>query len=277
MESQPSNFIKKSAGGFRATRFYLPGNVKMERVRELTEILRRICAGEQIEKVVEQTKQFLVAVGPRDLALAERTLFESGHSVSYLDRLCETHLRIFGNRFSGVKYQLSPNHIIAKLLAEHELLLCFVADLEDVNYTVRRMRHCTTVSAEFRKIAHIAGHFAGFNEHRELEDEIIFPELDRRGCYGPLAMVKAEHLCIDISTSRFLELVGMAEGMDFRQFRPQLAQIVDFLVPAMREHVFKENNIFFPIALEVIDDAGAWERVRGLCDQIGYCSMHSGL
>lgn len=277
MVPQPFNFVTRPVGGTRAAQFYFPGAAVMERVRQLTEILRRICAGEELQKVVEQTKQFLVAVGPRDLALAERTLFQSGYSVSYLQRLCATHLQLFGNRFSRVKAQLPPNHILAKLLAEHELMLCFAADLEDVNYAIRRMKHCSTVSAEFRKLAHIASHLAGLDEHMELEDEIIFPELEKRGCYGPLAMIKAEHLCLDVSTGGLLELIGLAEGMDFHRFRPELARIVEFLVPSMREHIFKENNIFFPVALEIIDDVGVWERIKALCDLTGYCCLHSGL
>jgi len=249
----------------------------MERVERLILILRRICAGEEIEKVVEQTKQFLVTVEPRDLIQAEQCFFESGYSISYLERLCATHLQLFGTRFSRVKAQLSPNHIMAKLLAEHELILCFIADLEDVNYAIQRMKHCSTVSTEFRKLAHLAAHLAGLDEHRELEDEIIFTELERRDCYGPLAMIKAEHLCLDISTGKLLELIGLAEGMDFSRFRPDLARVVEFLVPSTREHIFKENNIFFPIALEIVDDAGVWERIKGICDQIGYCCLHSGL
>ena len=277
MIQQPFNFLTGKMGGIRATHFYFPGTAVMERVERLTRILRRICGGEDIEKVVEQTKQFLVTIEPKDLIQAERCFFESGYSVSYLEHLCATHLQLFGTRFSRVKDQLSPNHILAKLLAEHELILCFVADLEDVNYAIHRMKHCSTTSTEFRKLAHVAGHLAGLDEHKELEDEVIFTELQRRDCYGPLAMIKAEHLCLDISTGRLLELVGMAEGMNFSQFRPQLAQTVDFLVPSMREHIFKENNIFFPVALEIIDDAGVWERIRGLCDQMGYCSLHNGL
>jgi DUF438 domain-containing protein len=277
MIQQPFNFVTNKVGGIRAAHFYFTGNAIMEKVRKLTGILRRICAGEDIERVVEQTKQFLVTVEPRDLTQAERSFFASGYSVSYLERLCATHLQIFGSRFSRIRAHLSPNHILTKLLAEHELILCFVADLEDVNYAIGRMKHCSTVSTEFRKLAHVAGHLVGLDEHKELEDEVIFTELERRDCCGPLAMIKAEHLCLDISTGRLLELVGMAEGMNFSQFRPQLAQIVEFLVPSMREHIFKENNIFFPVALEILEDAGVWERIKSLCDQVCYCCLHNSL
>jgi DUF438 domain-containing protein len=87
-------------------------------------------------------------------------------------------------------------------------------------------------------------------------------------------MVKAEHLCLDLSTDELLELITTAEQIDFKQFQLGLARIVQFLVPAMREHIFKENNIFFPVALEIINEPGAWEGLKSLCDQIGYCCLH---
>ncbi len=266
-----------SLGGFRATQFAFMEAALMEKVEHLTEILRRICDGEDIERVVEQTKQFLVAVEPRELAIAELIMFQSSYSVSYLRRICVSHLQLFGSRFSEIKAQLPPNHLIAKLLAEHGLMLCLIADLEDVNYAIRKMKSCSTVGVEFRKLAHITSHLTGLNEHREMEDEIIFMELENRGCYGLLAMVKAEHLCLDVSTEELLELIALAEEMDFMQFRSELARIVEFIVPAMREHIFKENNIFFPITLEVINDTGVWKKIKDLCDQIGYCCLHSSI
>jgi DUF438 domain-containing protein len=253
------------------------GDTLMERIKELTEILRSICEGQAIEKVVELKKQFLVAIEPRDLALAELSLFESSFSVSYLERICDIHLRLFGSSFSWAKVQLPPNHVVAKLLAEHALLLCLMADLEDVKYEIRKLKSCSTVTTEFRKLAHITSHLMGFDEHREMEDELVFLELEKRGCYGLLAMIKAEHLCLDVSTEELLELIASAEEMDFKKFGPELCRIVEFLVPSMREHIFKENNIFFPIALEVIGDPGVWKRIKSLCDQIGYCCLHSGL
>ena len=290
MREQHKKPVHKPAGGIKATHFYSTGaarpkspdpsrtasveKAEMEKVEHLTQILRRICAGEDIETVVEQTKDFLMAVEQRDVSLAELKLFESNYSVSYLERLCTTHLQLFGSWLSIIKAQLAPNHILAKIMAEHELMLCFLADLEDVNYEIRKMKGCATVTTEFRKLAHIVSHLRALDEHRELEDEIIFLELERRGCYGLLAMVKAEHLCLDISTDELLELVTMAEEMDFRRFKTELSRVVQFLVPSMREHIFKEDNIFLPIALEIINEPGAWEKMKGLCDQIGYCPLH---
>ena len=59
--------------------------------------------------------------------------------------------------------------------------------------------------------------------------------------------------------------------MDFRDFTRRLDEVVRFLAPTLREHIFKENNILYPTALEVIDNTEVWVRLKGECDKIGYC------
>ena len=39
----------------------------------------------------------------------------------------------------------------------------------------------------------------------------------------------------------------------------------------MRDHIFKENNILYPTAVEIIDDESVWEQMHHDADKIGYC------
>ena len=48
----------------------------MEKVYRLTQLLRRINAGENLEEVTKEAKQFLEMLGPGDLALTERFLLQ---------------------------------------------------------------------------------------------------------------------------------------------------------------------------------------------------------
>jgi hypothetical protein len=59
---------------------------------------------------------------------------------------------------------------------------------------------------------------------------------------------------------------------DFDAFKERLDELVGFLAPMLRDHIFKENNPFYPMALEVIGpDAEVWQRLKAECDEIGYC------
>ena len=39
----------------------------------------------------------------------------------------------------------------------------------------------------------------------------------------------------------------------------------------LRDHIFKENNILYPTALEVIKENSVWKKMKDDCDKIGYC------
>ena len=40
----------------------------------------------------------------------------------------------------------------------------------------------------------------------------------------------------------------------------------------MREHIFQEDNIFYPIALEALDDK-TWMSIKEMCDETEYCAF----
>lgn len=247
----------------------------MEKIYKLTQLLRRINAGEDLQKVTREAKNFLAGIGPRQLALAEHFLLQCGYSVADLWRLCAAHAEILGDRSAKLKAELGPNHIIQQILAEHAVMRCFLAELDDVNNAIQRADYCSSESTELRRLVHITGHLLACDEHKEREDQVIFIELERHGLYGPAEIVKTEHLVLDMCMCRLVELIRSLEGTEFSRLKEELDQVVKDLVPTMREHLFKEENLLFPLALELIDDPITWERMKGLCDEIGYCGLHS--
>ena len=48
-------------------------------------------------------------------------------------------------------------------------------------------------------------------------------------------------------------------------------ELAGFIVPTLREHIYKENNILYPAALQVIEDDRVWQKLKDECDSIGYC------
>ncbi len=39
----------------------------------------------------------------------------------------------------------------------------------------------------------------------------------------------------------------------------------------LRDHIFKENNILYPMAVQVILEPEKWADMKLKCDEIGYC------
>lgn len=61
---------------------------KMDKVQQLTQILKRLNSGEDPTKVREEAKEFLATIDAKDLSVAEQNLVEEGLSTNDLQRLC---------------------------------------------------------------------------------------------------------------------------------------------------------------------------------------------
>ena len=57
----------------------------------------------------------------------------------------------------------------------------------------------------------------------------------------------------------------------FDDFKERLDQLAKELVYELKDHIFKENYILYPTALEAIESADKWKEMRVKCDEIGYC------
>ena len=243
----------------------------MEKVQQLTRILKRLNSGEDPAKVKEQAKEFLATIDAKDLSVAEQNLVDEGLSAGDLQRLCTVHLELLKDQVEKMKSQLPPGHVISTLISEHESILCFLDTLDIVNKAIQKMESHDPRREEFGKLAHIAEHLVAAELHHQREEEILFPELESRGIQGPPMMMRAEHTQLRQYKKRLKQFSEGAAQTDFSGFKQQLDEIVGFIVPTLREHIYKENNILYPTALEVIEDQSIWEKLKTECDKIGYC------
>jgi DUF438 domain-containing protein len=50
----------------------------------------------------------------------------------------------------------------------------------------------------------------------------------------------------------------------------KIFEVWDSLVNMIPSHIYKEDNILYPMALQVIPK-DEWETIKKKCDEIGYC------
>ncbi len=243
----------------------------MEKVQELTQLLKRLNSGEDPAAVKEQAREFLSTVDARDLSIAEQQLMDEGLSTADLQNLCTVHLKMIGDQVEKMKTSLPPGHVISTLVSEHETILCFLDELWWLNECIGKMPAHDPESERFRKLSHIAEHLVAAELHHQREEDILFPALEERGVYGPTEIMRQEHIELRVKKQQLANLTEQVGKMDFMDFKDRLDDVVKFIVPTLRDHIFKENNILYPTALEVIEDESIWANLKQECDKIGYC------
>jgi DUF438 domain-containing protein len=243
---------------------------------ELTSFLIELSSTKNRERLRKRANQLIDSVSPLDFAQAERNLMRNGITPQKIRQL-STSFIVMGlgeNPKSDLRLRLPEYHILRKVMAEHEMLRCFLSDLEDVAQRIGDASHLSPNSGEIMQLSHIAEHLNSLDEHLGREDDVLYPALKERGWESLFARMETEHTYIKMAIGDLLKLVMIFEKMPFGNFKTKLMSVVRYLCPLLREHLFHEDHVLFPLVVFTMDDEALWQRLRYVCNEIGYCGIH---
>jgi len=243
----------------------------MDRETELANIILSMGSKLPHQPIGKRTKELLAMADSREVAHAQQRVLEAGMDLDDLFVTWQENRRILPDVEATMRRELPDNHLLQRILAEHAMILCFVADLEEVNTGIQQLQFASSCTSEIRKLEHIVSHLSKAAQHPEREDNVIFPELTRRGFPGPSEVISLQHQQLGVNVEELQQLVWAVDQVAFDAFKSRVQQLVEYIVPVMRRHIFIENNLVLPLALEVIEDPACWAHIKDVCDSIGYC------
>lgn len=246
----------------------------MENADFLKGLLERINEGVSASDLRGENTAVLENIRPSDLAVAEQRMLDSGCSVAILRKNQRRYVDLVGDQLHRLWTSLPYNHIVRRILAEHEIYQCLLSDLKEVNDLIQQKDFITDTSAEFRRLAHISQHLAASREHSEYEEDILYPELRKHSLGYLIRAMKSDHAYIKFAINSLVKLLDDFEGLDLQEFKVRLESVVGFVLNSIREHIFVENYIVLPLSVEIIKDDNVWRRMKRLCDEMGYCGIH---
>lgn len=243
---------------------------------ELTSFLIELSDSKDREVLRERANRLIGSVSPVDFARAETNLMRNGVPPQKIHQLSTLFIMmgLAERETADLRVRLPDYHILRKVMAEHEMLRCFLADLEAVAERIGRASHLTPSSVEMMQLGHIAEHLNSLEEHIGREDDVLFPALKERGWKSLFRRIETEHSYIQLAVNDLLKLIVVFEKMPFENFKIKLMSVVRYLCPLLREHLFHEDRVLFPLAISTMGDEKLWERLRQVCNEIGYCGIH---
>lgn len=159
---------------------------------------------------------------------------------------------------------LPDSHLIHRLMTEH---LSIREDLEKLELLAEELLTAKRPEEPILKeISAAAERLIGAEPHHQREEQVLFPELGRRGVVGPPEVMTAEHVTLRAFKhsikDRAVELLNTPGGAN-----DDLIGNINELVFQLRNHIFKENNILYPMALGTIRDEADWADLAERADQ----------
>lgn len=247
-----------------------------DNAQTLTHLLRRINQGDNPELLRKEAYQLLINVRPDDIATAEQNLINDGYSTHAVQLLSATFMLmgITERQDDNPKSWLPADHLLRLVMTEHELIRCFLADLNNLVREIRNLNLLTSVEVEFRRFAHIVSHLIGMKEHMEREDNIIFPYLTKYGRISLCRAANGDHIKIVTEIDNLASLTILFDKISFEQFKAGLVATASQLMEITQEHLWQEDIILYPIALGIITDAKIWKEMKDACDEVCYCGVH---
>lgn len=241
-----------------------------DKKRMLKEIIKQLHAGVPPKDVKEKFRHMLENVSSTEIAEIEQELVKEGMPRQEIQRLCDVHMEVFREQIGKQKLEIPADHPVNILMEEHKIMLQLVEKLDTIAKKLQKMSDKTYVGKEIHDAEHISEDFLDSEKHYLREENALFPYLEKHGITEPPAIMWMEHNQIREKKKQLSKLVGDYNSTDFQSFKEQLSATAEALSDLLPNHFFKENNILFPTALQVVTEE-EWKEARKEFDEIGYC------
>ncbi|MCQ5337592.1 MAG: DUF438 domain-containing protein [Candidatus Methanomethylicia archaeon] len=246
------------------------GFTEEDRKKVLKDILKQIHMGIPIEKIKENFQKFLENVSPSEIVEIEQELISEGISREEIQRLCDLHLAIFKEQLEKQKIEITPTSPIGILIEEHKMLQQITEKLIILNEKIQKAENIDLVIEELSQIKHILNELIDAEKHYLREENVLFPILEKHGITEPPAIMWMEHNQLRENKKQLKTLIDNSTRISFSDFKEQLSKLISSIKSILDAHIYKENNILFPVAQRVITER-EWIDIREDFDEIGYC------
>ncbi|WP_434799321.1 DUF438 domain-containing protein [Terrisporobacter vanillatitrophus] len=247
--------------------------VNEEKIKELTFILRRLNEEGLTEDLKENGLELVKSISPLELSIAEQSLIEEGMDPSELRHLCEIHMMVLKGELEKLQSNISKGHVLYTLIEEHELILSFLRKLDEVTNTILNMNKFDESRGEFGRVTELIDNILDAEPHHKREEDVLFPELESKGITGPTRIMRLEHEDLRKKKKDLKNLSESVSTLDFEEYKKELKRLSNDICFELKDHIFKENYILYPTALESIDSDAKWSNMKTECDNIGYCTF----
>ncbi len=243
---------------------------------ELVNLLVQISEGKTTKGLRKEANRLIAQVSPNDIASAESEMLKNGFTAKRVQQLSAAFvlMGVLESSKSNLQHRLPDGHLLRKIMAEHEMFRCFLADLEEVTNRISEMDDLSDASCEFMRLSHIIEHLNAMEEHHDRENDILIPYLKKMGWEHLCRSVESDHLYLTVAVNDLVKLITGFRRIRFSVFKSRLSSLVRYICPAMKEHLFHEDHVLFPLAVEIITDDKVWLHLKKVCDEIDYCGIH---
>ena len=222
-----------------------------DRISALKEIIKGLHRGKDVESQKKRFQELIKDVAPWEIAQMEQQFLAEGMPETEIKGLCEVHVQVFKEALEQKTVPgLPAGHPVHTYMLENRAAEDILKEAESV----------PDPAGEKEKMLGILDRLAAIDTHFLRKENQLFPIVEAKGITGPSKVMWALHDDIRafIKDTRQKVEEGTAKKLN-----------IDAMVKMIRDMIYKEEHILFPMVLETLDEE-EWARVRKGEEEIGY-------
>lgn len=246
-------------------------NNREKRKEVLKGLIRQLHEGKTVEEVRDEFARLLREVGASELAEVEQALIAEGVPDSEVKRLCDVHVAVFREALDAqARPETLPGHPVHTFLAENVACARVLDDLRAALEALKADPTPENLETARRRLEEVRR----YEKHYLRKENILFPFLEKHGFTGPSRVMWAIH---DDIRAGWKALGGVLANppADPVLLRAQVDGTFLPLDKMIREMFYKEENILYPTALEMLS-MEEWLAIRAQEEGIGYAFVVAG-
>jgi len=228
-------------------------NNHTQRKEALKRMIRQLHEGKSVAEVKGEFAALLKEVSATEIAEIEQALIAEGLPEMEIKRLCDVHTAVFAEALEATPQPTAPpGHPLDLFRAENDAAARTLDALEAAIHAAQ-WEQARGLLQELR---------GGLETHYRRKENILFPYLEKHGFTGPSSVMWAIHDDIRAGWKRLDALLADA---------PDAATVAGAFGPlaeAIRQMFYKEDNILYPTALQMLKPE-EWNAIRAQEGEVG--------
>lgn len=244
-----------------------------KKIEKLTKVLQRLNNDGVTEALRKEALDIVSNISPIELSIAEQNLIEKGMDPQELRHLCDIHMEVLKGELDKIKTKIEPGHVLDTLIVEHDKILEFLTELEEINFKIQKLESYDSSLEEFEALKTVVDNILDAENHHQREEQVLFAEMENREITGPTRIMRMEHDDLRAKKKFLKQAAEEVSKLEFNEFKEKVDDTAKYIIFNLRDHIFKENYILYPTAIESIAEKETWEDMKIRCDEIGYCGF----
>jgi uncharacterized protein len=226
-------------------------------------IIRDLHKGEDMKSLKKRFQELVQHVSPSEIAHMEQKLIAEGMPETEVKRLCDVHVALFKEALE--KHEIPgapPGHPVNTLMKENRAAEAIMDEMDGLIKEVGSPPDEAGFQARRGTLADLLEKLSKIDLHYLKKENQLFPLLEAHEISGPSQVMWAIHDDVRGLLKKCMEAVPEKKV-------EEVAAPVKELLSAVREMIYKEEHILYPMSLETLSDV-EWGRVRQGEEEIGY-------